>query len=184
MEQGEIILYQPDEAVKLEVRMEDETVWLTQAQIAELFGTEVPAISKHIRNIIRSGELEKEATVSKMEIVRLEGSRKVKRVIDIYNLDMILSVGYRVNSKNATLFRRWANKVLKEYLLKGYSVNRRLSELEQTVSEHSKKIDFFVRTSLPRLRYLLRRPDLRRLQVRFGSYQVGQTFSFADRQLC
>ena len=148
MEQGEIILYQPDEAVKLEVRMEDETVWLTQAQIAELFGTEVPAISKHIRNIIRSGELEKEATVSKMEIVRLEGSRKVKRVIDIYNLDMILSVGYRVNSKNATLFRRWANKVLKEYLLKGYSVNRRLSELEQTVSEHSKKIDFFVRTSL------------------------------------
>ena len=149
MEQGEIILYQPDEAVKLEVRMEDETVWLTQAQIAELFGTEVPAISKHIRNIIRSGELEKEATVSKMEIVRLEGSRKVKRVIDIYNLDMILSVGYRVNSKNATLFRRWANKVLKEYLLKGYSVNRRLSELEQTVSEHSKKIDFFVRTSLP-----------------------------------
>lgn len=149
MEQGEIILYQPDEAVKLEVRMEDETVWLTQAQIAELFGTEVPAISKHIRNIIRSGELEKEATVSKMEIVRLEGSRKVKRVIDIYNLDMILSVGYRVNSKNATLFRRWGNKVLKEYLLKGYSVNRRLSELEQTVSEHSKKIDFFVRTSLP-----------------------------------
>ena len=149
MEQGEIILYQPDEAVKLEVRMEDETVWLTQAQIAELFGTEVPAISKHIRNIIQSGELEKEATVSKMEIVRLEGSRKVKRVIDIYNLDMILSVGYRVNSKNATLFRRWANKVLKEYLLKGYSVNRRLSELEQTVSEHSKKIDFFVRTSLP-----------------------------------
>lgn len=87
--QGEIILYQPDEAVKLEVRLEDETVWLTQAQIAELFGTEVPAISKHIRNIIRNGELEKEATVSKMEIVRLEGSRKVKRVIDIYNLDLI-----------------------------------------------------------------------------------------------
>ncbi len=87
--QGEIILYQPDEVVKLEVRLEDETVWLTQAQIAELFGTEVPAISKHIRNIIRNGELEKEATVSKMEIVRLEGSRKVKRVIDIYNLDMI-----------------------------------------------------------------------------------------------
>ena len=88
-QQGEIILYQQDEAVKLEVCLEDETVWLTQAQIAELFGTEVPAISKHIRNIIRNGELEKEATVSKMEIVRLEGSRKVKRVIDIYNLDMI-----------------------------------------------------------------------------------------------
>lgn len=139
---GEIVLYQPEEAVKLEVRLEDETVWLTQAQIAELFGTEVPAISKHIRNIIQSEELEQEATVSKMEIVRLEGSRRVKRVIEIYNLDMILSVGYRVNSKNATLFRRWANKVLKEYLLKGYSINRRLSELEQTVADHSKKIDF------------------------------------------
>ena len=87
--QGEIILYRPDEVVKLEVRLEDETVWLTQAQIAELLGTEVPAISKHIRNIIRSEEFEKEATVSKMETVRLEGSRKVKRVIDIYNLDMI-----------------------------------------------------------------------------------------------
>lgn len=87
--QGEIILYQPDEVVKLEVRLEDETVWLTQAQIAELFGTEVPAISKHIRNIIRSEEFEKEATVSILETVRLEGSRKVKRVIDIYNLDMI-----------------------------------------------------------------------------------------------
>lgn len=87
--QGEIILYRSDEVVKLEICLEDETVWLTQAQIAELFGTEVPAISKHIRNIIRSEEFEKEATVSKMETVRLEGSRKVKRVIDIYNLDMI-----------------------------------------------------------------------------------------------
>lgn len=158
--QGEIILYQPDEAVKLEVRLEDETVWLTQAQIAELFGTEVPAISKHIRNIIRSGELEKEATVSKMEIVRLEGSRKVKRVIDIYNLDMILSIGYRVNSKNATQFRRWANKVLKEYLLKGYSINQRINQLEnkmesrlaahdRQLEELTNKVDFFVRTSLP-----------------------------------
>lgn len=158
--QGEIILYQPDEAVKLEVRLEDETVWLTQAQIAELFGTEVPAISKHIRNIIRSGELEKEATVSKMEIVRLEGSRKVKRVIDIYNLDMILSIGYRVNSRNATQFRRWANKVLKEYLLKGYSINQRINQLEnkmesrlaahdRQLEELTNKVDFFVRTSLP-----------------------------------
>lgn len=158
--QGEIILYQPDEAVKLEVRLEDETVWLTQAQIAELFGTEVPAISKHIRNIIRSGELEKEATVSKMEIVRLEGSRKVKRVIDIYNLDMILSIGYRVNSRNATQFRRWANKVLKEYLLKGYSINQRINQLENKMESRlathdrqleklTNKVDFFVRTSLP-----------------------------------
>lgn len=161
--QGEIILYQPDEAVKLEVRLEDETVWLTQAQIAELFGTEVPAISKHIRNIIRSGELEKEATVSKMEIVRLEGSRKVKRVIDIYNLDMILSIGYRVNSRNATQFRRWANKVLKEYLLKGYSINQRINQLEnkmesrlaahdRQLEELTNKVDFLSVHPFPRLR--------------------------------
>ena len=121
--QGEIILYQPDEAVKLEVRLEDETVWLTQAQIAELFGTEVPAISKHIRNIIRNGELEKEATVSKMEIVQQEGTRHVKREQNFYNLDAIISVGYRVNSRRATQFRIWATSVLKEYfLLKSFSI--------------------------------------------------------------
>ena len=149
MKQGEIILYQPNETVKLEVRLEEESVWLTQAQIAELFGTEVPAISKHIRNIYQCEELYREATVSKMEIVRQEGTRMVKRLVDVYNLDMILSVGYRVNSKNATRFRQWANQVLKDYLLKGYSINQRLQKLEQTVAEHSQKIDFFVRTALP-----------------------------------
>ena len=149
MEKGEIILYQPTETVKLEVRLEEETVWLTQLQIAELFGTEVPAISKHIRNIYQSEELNREATVSKMEIVRQEGSRWVRRMVDIYNLDMILSIGYRVNSKNATRFRQWANQVLKDYLLKGYSINRRLQDLERTVADHSQKIDFFVRTALP-----------------------------------
>ena len=149
MEKGEIILYQPNETIRLEVRLEEESVWLTQAQIAALFGIEVPAISKHIRNIYKSEELERKATVSKMEIVRQEGNRKVKRTIEIYNLDMILSIGYRVNSKNATRFRQWANQVLKDYLLKGYSINHRLQALERTVAEHSQKIDFFVRTALP-----------------------------------
>ena len=137
MEKGEVILYQPDATTRLEVRLEEESVWLTQAQIAELFGTEVPAISKHIRNIYQSEELYREAIVSKMEIVRQEGSRKVRRNIDIYNLDMILSIGYRVNSKNATLFRQWANRVLKDYLMKGYSINQRLLALEHTVADHS-----------------------------------------------
>lgn len=149
MGKGEIILYQPNESIKLEVRLEEENVWLTQNQIAELFGTEVPAISKHIRNIYQSEELNRTTTLSKMEIVRQEGTRLVKRNLDFYNLDMILSIGYRVNSKNATRFRQWANDVLKEYLLKGYSINHRLQALEQTVAEHSQKIDFFVRTALP-----------------------------------
>jgi len=139
MDRGEIIIYQTaDGETRLDVRMENDSVWLTQAQIAQLFGTEIPAISKHIRNIFQSGELEREATVSKMEIVRPEGERTVKRRLDTYNLDMILSVGYRVNSKNATQFRIWANKVLKEYLIKGYAVNsqakiEQLEELKQTV---------------------------------------------------
>ena len=145
--QGEIILYQPDNEVKLEVRLEEETVWLTQEQIATLFGTKRPAITKHLSNIYSSGELDRDSTCSILEHMGNDG--KQKYVTKYYNLDAILSVGYRVNSKNATLFRRWANSVLKEYLLKGYSVNRRLTELEHTVAEHSRKIDFFVRSSLP-----------------------------------
>ena len=139
IDNGEIIIYRTANGeTRLEVRMENDSVWLTQAQIAQLFRTEVPAISKHIRNIFQSGELEHEVTVSKMEIVRQEGARRVKRRIDTYNLDMILSVGYRVNSKNATQFRIWANKVLKEYLIKGYAVNNQakaeqLEELKKTV---------------------------------------------------
>lgn len=145
--QSEIILYQPDNEIRLEVRLEDETVWLTQAQIAVLFGTKRPAITKHLNNIYNSGELDRSSTCSTLEHIGNEG--KQIYATQYYNLDAILSVGYRVNSKNATLFRRWANKILKEYLLKGYSVNHRLTELEHTVAEHSKKIDFFVRTSLP-----------------------------------
>ncbi len=144
---GEIILYQPDNEIKLEVRLEEETVWLTQEQIAILFGTKRPAITKHLNNIYNSGELDVDSTCSILEHMGNDG--KQKYTTKYYNLDAILSVGYRVNSRNATLFRRWASSVLKEYLLKGYSINQRLSELEKTVALHSEKIDFFVRTSLP-----------------------------------
>lgn len=147
MEQGEIILYQPDEAVRLEVRLEDETVWLTQEQIADLFGTKRPAITKHLNNIYKSGELDVDSTCSILE--RMGNDGKQRYTTKYYNLDAILSIGYRVNSKNATLFRKWANSVLKDYLLKGYSINKRLSELERTVAQHTEKIDFFVRTALP-----------------------------------
>ena len=147
MEQGEIILYQPDEAVKLEVRLEDETVWLTQEQIADLFGTKRPAITKHLNNIYKSGELDIDSTCSILEHMGNDG--KQRYTTKYYNLDAILSIGYRVNSKNATLSRKWANSVLKDYLLKGYSINKRLSELERTVAQHTEKIDFFVRTALP-----------------------------------
>ena len=155
---NEIILYQPDSTVKLEVRLENETVWLTQQQIADLFGTKRPAITKHLANIYKSGELEENSTCSILEHMGNDGTQRY--TTKYYNLDAILSVGYRVNSKNATLFRQWANKVLKEYLLRGYSINQRLlhmeSRIDHRLSEHDNQIkelsnlmDFFVRTSLP-----------------------------------
>lgn len=158
MEPNEIVLYQPNETMKLEVRLENETVWLTQQQIADLFGTKRPAITKHLSNIFKSGELEEESTCSILEHMAADGSRTYST--KYYNLDVILSVGYRVNSVNATMFRRWANQVLKEYLLRGYSVNQRLMQIEDRIdrrlSEHDRhllmldeKVDFFVRTSLP-----------------------------------
>ncbi len=147
--QGEIILYQPDSEVKLEVRLEEETVWLTQMQMAELFQTSKQNVSLHTNNIFKENELDRNSVVKDYLTVQKEGNRNVKRKITCYNLDVIISVGYRVKSIRGTQFRQWANSVLKEYLLKGYSVNRRLTELEHTVAEHSKKIDFFVRTSLP-----------------------------------
>ena len=156
-QQGEIILYQPDESVRMEVRIEDETVWLTQAQIAELFETKRQAITKHLKNIFQSGELNENSGCSILELTASDGkSYKTKT----YNLDAIISVGYRVNSKNATLFRRWASQVLKDYLLKGHVINQRISNLEQRVDAKflsydmqltrlNEKVDFFVRTSLP-----------------------------------
>lgn len=154
---NEIILYQPDASVKLEVRLEDETVWLTQQQIADLFGVKQPAISKHLKNIFESEELDEASVHSILEYTAADGkSYRTK----FYNLDAILSVGYRVNSKNETLFRQWANRILKEYLLRGYSVNQlllhmesridhRLSEHDNQIRELSGKVDFFLRTSLP-----------------------------------
>ena len=130
---NEIILYQPDSTVKLEVRLENETVWLTQQQIADLFGTKRPAITKHLANIYKSGELEENSTCSILEHMGNDGTQRY--TTKYYNLDAILSVGYRVNSKNATLFRQWANKVLKEYLLRGYSINQRLMHMENRRSE-------------------------------------------------
>lgn len=148
-ERGEIIMYQPDSEVKLEVRLEDETVWLTQAQMAMLFQTTPQNVTIHIRSIYKEEELDKTSTCKDSLQVRLEGSRQVQRIQKFYNLDVIISVGYRVKSKRGTQFRIWANKVLKEYLLKGYSVNQRLTQLEKRVSDTEEKIDFFVRTSLP-----------------------------------
>ena len=146
---GEIVLYQPDETIRLEVRLGDETVWLTQAQMAELFGTGRQAITKHLQNIYECDELKKEATSSILELVRKEGNRLVKRKIEFYNLDAIVSVGFRVNTKRGIEFRQWANKVLKEYLLRGYAVNNRIERLEKRVTRTEEKIDFFIRTSLP-----------------------------------
>lgn len=143
MEHGEIILYQPDETVRLEVRMEDETVWLTQAQIAELFERDRTVITKHINNVFKEKELEEKNNVQFLHIANSD------KPVKYFSLDVIISVGYRVKSIRGTQFRQWANTILKDYLLKGYSINQRLSELEKTVALHSEKIDFFVRTSLP-----------------------------------
>ena len=155
-DRGEIVVYQPDEVTRLEVRVNDETVWLTQAQMAVLFQTTPQNITIHIKNIYKEGELQYEATCKDYLQVQPEGSRIVKRIQKIYNLDVIISVGYRVKSIRGTKFRQWANKVLKEYLLQGMAVHHRLqvveTKLEQGLSiieEHRKKIDFFVRTSLP-----------------------------------
>lgn len=147
--EGEIILYQPNQDIRLEVRIAEETVWLSQAQMAELFGTQRQAITKHLKNIFDSQELTRESTSSVLELLRKEGNRYVKRQVELFNLDVIISVGYRVNTTQGILFRQWANRVLKDYLLKGYSVNHRLERLEQRVTKTEEKIDFFVRTSLP-----------------------------------
>ena len=144
--QGEIVLYQPDEEVRIEVRLEEDTVWLTQAQMAELFQTSKQNVSLHTNNIFKEKELDRDAVVKDSLTTAADGKNYRVRY---YNLDVIISVGYRVKSIRGTQFRQWANKVLKEYILKGGSVNRRLAELEYIVAEHARKIDFFVRTSLP-----------------------------------
>lgn len=158
-QENEIIIYQPDETLALEVRVEDESVWLSQAQIVELFDSSKANISEHLKHIFDSGELAKEITVRKFRTVRQEGNRNVARNIEFFNLDVIISVGYRVNTVRGIQFRQWANKILKGYLLRGYAVNQRFMQLEDRIDrrfseydrhllEVDEKIDFFVRTAL------------------------------------
>jgi len=140
---GEIVLYQPDNSLRLEVLVEDENVWLTQIQIASLFEKDRTVITKHINNVFLEGELEEESNVHFLHIPFSDKPTK------LYNLDVIISVGYRVKSPRGTAFRRWATKTLKEFILKGYAVNERFERIERRVDETEKKIGFFVRTALP-----------------------------------
>ena len=148
MEQGEIILYQPNDSLRLEVRLDGDNVWLTRSQLAELFDRDVKTIGKHINNALKE-ELDNVPVVAKFATTAADG--KVYQT-EHYNLDMVISVGFRVKSRRGVDFRRWANTILKEYMLKGYAINQRIEQLEKTVALHSEKIDFFVRTvrtSLP-----------------------------------
>ena len=140
---GEIVVYQPDEVTRLEVRVEGETMWLTQLQMADLFGRDRTVITKHIRNIFTENELDEDCNV---QILHFANSDKP---VKLFSLDVIISVGYRVKSIQGTKFRQWANKIIKEYLFRGYSVSQRLLSIEHRLDAHEKKIDFFVRTSLP-----------------------------------
>ena len=145
---GEVAIYNPDDSIRLEVRLENETVWLNRAQISLLFDRDVKTIGKHINSALAE-ELKGVPTVAKFATLQQEGDRWVRRPKEYYNLDMILSVGYRVKSSRGIAFRRWANTVLKEYLLRGYTINPRLEQLEWRVAKTEEKIDFFVRAALP-----------------------------------
>ena len=166
---SQIVLYQPNETISIEVKLDVDydTVWLTQAQMVELFASSKANISEHISNIFQQCELQPESTVRKFRIVRKEGARTVTRTIDHYNLDVIISVGFRVNSRQGISFRQWANKVLKEYLLRGYAVHQQIKLLEQRIDSkllvqhdeiqhirerqdrQQEQLDFFIRTSTP-----------------------------------
>ena len=168
---GEIVLYQPDDTITLEVQLHDESVWLSQQQMAQLFNVKVPAVSKHIKNIYEEGELQRNPTISILETVRMEGKRKVTRNVEYYNLDVIISVGYRIKSQVGTRFRQWANSVLKQYLLRGYAMHQQMLQMEERISsrldhqlqaneqrflsleqrqdQQQQQLDFFIRTSTP-----------------------------------
>ena len=138
---NKIILYRPNEAAEhIEVRFENETIWLTLNQIASLFNKDKSVVSRHLRNIYREGELIEEETVAKNATVQNESGRTVRRTIDYYNLDAIISVGYRVNSKQGTQFRIWATTILREYLLKGYAFNQRVDRIENNLENLSKEV--------------------------------------------
>ena len=160
--ENQIVVYQPNEIVRLDVRLENETVWLTQAQLCELFGVVKSNISYHLKSIFATDELDYEATVQKIRTVRLEAGRSVSRDIEYFNLDVIISLGYRINSRLGIQFRQWATRVLKEYLLHGQALNQRLSLLEdrfdRRLAKHDERIaklesqvDFFVQTKEPPL---------------------------------
>ena len=140
---GEIVVYQPDEITRLEVRINEDTVWLTQAQMSDLFGRDRTVITKHIRNIFMERELEEKSNVHFLHFANSD------KPVKLFSLDVIISVGYRVKSTQGTRFRQWANKVIKEYLLKGYCINPRLTAIERRLDVHEKKIEFFLQSSLP-----------------------------------
>ena len=157
---NQIVVYQPNETVRLDVRLENETVWLTQSQMATLFGCSTDNVGLHLKNIYSCGELDKGATTEESSVVQVEGQRRVSRKVYLYNRDAIISVGYRVNSVLGVKFRQWATRVLKEYLLRGYSVNARLNQLEDRMDrrlakhdseivELKEKVDFFVQMQTP-----------------------------------
>ena len=160
--ENQIVVYQPNETIRLDVRLEDETVWLTQAQLCDLFGVVKSNVSYHLKNIYETEELEYEATVQKIRTVRLEAGRRVSRDIEYFNLDVIISLGYRINSRLGIQFRQWATRVLKEVMIRGYSFSQRLNQLEDKIdrrfSKHDDrlavledKVDFFVQTREPPL---------------------------------
>ena len=144
--EGEIILYQSDDSTQLEVRIENETVWLSLNQMSDLFGRDKSVISRHIKNVFFEGELESSSVVAKNATTAIDG--KIYQ-IEFYNLDVIISVGYRVKSKRGTQFRIWANSILKEYLMKGYVLNSRIDRIEKKIFEHDQKFDLLIKTSLP-----------------------------------
>ena len=160
--ENQIVVYQPNETVRLDVRLENKTVWLSQKQMAELFGCSPENIIVHLKKIYREEELSEAATAKENLVVQMEGNRTVSRKIRFYNLDAIISVGFRVNTKLGIQFRQWANGVIQSYLLKGYAINerlnlledrvdRRMAKTEQDVVELKEKVDFFVQTQTPPL---------------------------------
>lgn len=139
---GEIMLYQSEDAIQIEVRIENETVWLTQAQMVELFERDVSVISRHINNIFKEGELFKDSNLHFLQIAFSD------KPVVFYSLDVIISVGYRIKSKRGTQFRIWANRVIKDYLIKGYVVNQRIERIERRLSEHDEMFDYLIKNSV------------------------------------
>lgn len=191
---GEIVLYQPDETIRMEVRLAEETVWLTQTQIIDLFKSSKANISEHITNIYEQGELVYGATVRNFRTVQKEGNRTVTRTLTYYNLDVIISVGFRVNAKRGIRFRQWANGVIKSYLLRGYAINqsfqrleqrmdsrldaqqRQIQKIESTLADHQEKIDFFVRTNQPPVEGVLFEGEI------FDAYKLVETLVKSAKQ--